>query len=90
MPNPRTGTITPKIGPAIKELKQCKISFKNDNFGNIHVVIGKASFDQAKLKENFDSFLKALRAVKPEKLKGSFIQALYLSSSMGPSVKVAL
>lgn len=90
MPNPKTGTITPKVGQTVKELKQGKISFKNDTFGNIHVVIGKASFDQAKLKENFEAFLKALRQAKPEKLKGSYIQTLYLTSSMGPAVKVSL
>jgi large subunit ribosomal protein L1 len=91
MPNPKTGTITTKVTQTITELKQGKISFKNDSFGNIHVIIGKVSFTPEQLKENYEAFVTALKAAKPEaKLKANYLQALYLSTSMGPSVKVSL
>ncbi len=90
MPNPKTGTITTKVGQTVTELKAGKISFKNDSFGNVHVVIGKVSFDAAKINDNFEAFVKALKSVKPEKLKGVYIKSVYLTSSMGPSVKVSL
>ncbi|MFH0874029.1 MAG: 50S ribosomal protein L1 [Candidatus Komeilibacteria bacterium] len=90
MPNPKTGTITTKVGQTVTELKAGKISFKNDSFGNVHVVIGKVSFDPAKLTENFEAFAKALKSVKPEKMKGIYIKGIYLTSSMGPAIKVSL
>ncbi len=90
MPNPKTGTITLKIGQTVKELKQGKVAFKNDNYGNLHVVIGKVSFDDVKLKENFTIFVDAVKQAKPEKIKGVFLKGIYLSSSMGPSVKITL
>jgi len=89
MPNPKTGTISPKITQIIQELKAGKVAFKNDNFGNIHVVIGRISFEDNKLKENFQALMEVLKKSKPEKIKGTFIRSLYLTSSMGPSVKVA-
>ncbi len=91
MPNPKTGTITTKVTQTITELKQGKISFKNDSFGNIHVIIGKVSFTPEQLKQNFEAFVAALKAAKPEaKLKANYLQAVYLTTSMGPSVKVSL
>lgn len=90
MPNPKTGTISPKVGEMVKELKQGKLAFKNDGFGNLHVMLGKLSFEPAKLKENFEAFVNELKKNKPEKLKGVFIKGAYLASSMGPSVKVTI
>lgn len=90
MPNPKTGTITVKVGQTVKELKQGKVAYKNDNYGNLHVVIGKVSFDDQKLKENFTTFVDSVKQAKPEKIKGVFLKGIYLSSSMGPSVKITL
>lgn len=90
MPNPKTSTIGPDLKKMIGELKTGKVSFKNDNTSNVHMLIGKVSFDDNKLVENFTTFLSALKRTKPQTLKGNFIKALYLTSSMGPSVKVSM
>lgn len=90
MPNPKTGTIGPDLAKMIGELKKGKVSYKNDAGSNIHLSIGKTSFDEAKLVENFETFLDSLKKAKPQTLKGTFIKTLYLTSSMGPSIKVAI
>lgn len=88
MPNPKTGTVGPDVKKMINELKGGKVAFKNDDTSNIHQIIGKVSFDEAKLKENFVAFMETLRKIKPSSVKGSYIKGLYLTSSMGPSIKV--
>ena len=88
MPNPKTGTISPDLKKMIGELKKGKISFKNDSTSNVHLIVGKVSFDEAKLLENFTTFMDSLKKSKPQTLKGTFIKSLHLSSSMGPSVPV--
>jgi len=88
MPSPKTETVGPNVKKMIDELKKGKSSFKNDDGANIHQVIGKVSFDNAKLKENFESFMEALKKVKPQGSKGTYVKAIYLTSAMGPSVKV--
>jgi len=88
MPNPKTGTISPDLSKMIGELKKGKISYKNDTTSNIHLSIGKVSFDEAKLVENFESFLDSLKKAKPSTVKATFIKTLFISSSMGPSIKV--
>jgi len=88
MPSPKTGTITPDPAAVIKELKQGKMSFKNDTSGNLHIVCGKVSFDDKKLIANIEALLDLIKKIKPESLKGTFIKGVHLSSSMGPSVKV--
>lgn len=90
MPNPKTETVGPDVKKMITELKKGKATFKNDDTGNIHLAIGKASFDDAKLIENFLAFTDALRRAKPSSAKGSYIKHLYLTSSMGPSIKVSI
>lgn len=90
MPNPKTGTVDSDIAKVIKEMKAGKIAFKNDDTSNVHQIIGKVSFTEAQLKENFETFLSALKKVKPTSAKGIYIKSLYLTSSMGPSVKVAI
>jgi len=90
MPNPKTGTVGPHVAKMIDELKKGKIAFKNDDGANIHQTIGKVSFDDAKLKENITTFTDALRKAKPKTAKGTYIKTVYLTSSMGPSVKVEL
>jgi len=90
MPNPKTGTVTPDPVKAIIELKKGKVNFKNDDGGNVHQSIGKISFSNAQLEENFNAFLEALRKAKPESTKKTFIQAVYVTTTMGPSIQIQL
>ncbi len=90
MPSPKNETVTPNPGKAIEELKKGKISFKNDDTGNIHVVIGKVSFDSKKLLENYETLLETIKKVKPTSAKGTYIKNISISSSMGPGIKVAV
>jgi len=90
MPSPKTETVTDKIKDAVEMLKKGKLSFKNDNGANVHQVIGKLSFDAAKLKENYESFFDALTKAKPTGVKGKYIISASICSTMGPGVKVNL
>lgn len=90
MPSPKNDTVTPTPAKAIAELKKGKISFKNDDTGNLHAVIGKVSFEDAKLTENFKVILDTLKKMKPNSAKGVFIQGITIASSMSPGVKVSL
>ena len=88
MPNPKTETVRPSIKKMIEELKKGKVTFKNDDGGNVHQAMGKISFGEEKLKENITAFLEALKKAKPATAKGSFINSLTLCSSMGPAIKI--
>ena len=90
MPSPKNDTITPNPVKAIEELKKGKISYKNDNTGNVHAVIGRVSFDEQKLLENYGALLDNLKKAKPAATKGVFIKGISFSSSMSPGVKVSL
>lgn len=90
MPNPKSGTIGPDVKKMVEELKKGKISYKNDAGSNIHLTIGKVSFEEAKLLENFQIFLDSLKKSKPTTIKGTFIKSMFLTSSMGPSIKVSI
>ena len=90
MPNPKTGTVDKNIKKIIEEIKKGKAAFKNDDCSNVHQVIGKVSFDAKKLEENLVAFLEALRKAKPQSSKGTYIKGIFLTSSMGPSVKVVV
>lgn len=90
MPNPKTDTVDKNVAKMIEALKKGKAAFKNDDQGNIHQLIGKVSFDTKNLKENVESFVEALRKAKPTGSKGTYIKVAYLSSSMGPSIKVVV
>ncbi len=72
----------------IEEIKKGKESFKNDDSANLHLAVGKVSFDDQKLIENIQEFIEAVKKVKPSSLKGNYIKNISLSSSMGPSLKV--
>lgn len=89
MPNPKTDTVGPQISKLITEHKRGKLTFKNDDAGNVHVAIGRVSFTEAALKENLAAFLEALKRAKPGSAKGIFIQNLVLATSMGPAIKIS-
>ncbi len=89
MPSPKNETVTPNPAKAVKELKKGKVSFKNDDTGNLHIVIGKTSFEPLKLVENFQTVLEAVKKAKPTKAKGAYVKNITISSSMGPGIKVA-
>lgn len=89
MPNPKTETVTTNVTKTIKELKSgSKISFRADDGGNIHQLIGKMSFSKENLEKNFETFLEAVKKAKPDTIKGTFIKNLTLCSTMGPAIKV--
>lgn len=88
MPSPKTDTVTTDIVGVIGELKKGKENFKNDNSGNIHQVIGKVSFEQSQLEENFKAFIVAVAAQKNEAHKGPLVTGVSMCSTMGPSIKV--
>lgn len=89
MPSPKTGTVTADISKAIKDIRGGKVDVKNDETGNIHQIIGKASFDSKKLEENFQAFIQAVRAAKPKGSKQEYISSVTISTSMGPGIRVS-
>lgn len=88
MPTPKNETVTPNPAKAVAELKKGKVSFKNDDTGNVHVAIGKISFDTAKLIENYNALLDAIKKAKPASSKGIYLKNISVSTTMGPGVKV--
>jgi large subunit ribosomal protein L1 len=90
MPNPKTGTVTFDLAKAVKEAKAGKIEYRVDKNSNLHVAVGKKSFDNPKLTENIKTLLSELIKARPSSLKGTYIKSLSLSSTMSPGVKIAL
>ena len=90
MPNPKLGTVTPNITQAISEQKAGKIEYRTDKAGNIHCPIGKSSFENQKLQENYQTLLDTLIRVKPAAAKGQYVKSITLSATMGPGVPVVL
>lgn len=90
LPNKKLGTVTEDVGTVVAELKKGKAFFKNDKYGLVHFAIGKVSFDQAKLHDNFMEFYKVLLSSKPAASKGIFIKKITVSSSMGVGFPVDL
>tara|TARA_B100001250_G_C19768570_1_gene775964 strand:- start:738 stop:1418 length:681 start_codon:yes stop_codon:yes gene_type:complete len=89
MPNPKSGTVTNDISKAVKELKAGKIEFRVEKQGIVHVGIGKLSFDENQIIENFDAIMSSIVKAKPISLKGRYIQKVSLSSTMGPGVRLS-
>ncbi len=88
MPSPKTGTVTKEVGKVVKELKMGRIEFKVDKTGNVHVPVGKVSFSEEALKENILSFFRELINAKPKTMKGTYIRQAFMSTTMGPSIKL--
>jgi len=88
MPNPKAGTVTEDIAGAIAEIQKGKVEFRNDKAGILHNLIGKVSFDAAKLEENIRVYLTAVNEMKPKAVKGTYLASVSLASSMGPGIKV--
>jgi large subunit ribosomal protein L1 len=88
MPNPKSGTVTTNIEAAVGEAKAGKVEYRVDQAGIIHLAIGKASFTPAKLQQNAEAVLASVRSARPASLKGIYIKSAYLSTTMGPSIKI--
>jgi len=90
MPNPRAGTVTPEVSKVVKEYKAGKVEFRNDSAGIVHVVVGKLSFDVAKLAENAQTMVDQIISMKPIACKGTYIRGLTISATMSPAVRVSV
>lgn len=90
MPNPKDGTVTTDIKKTIANLKKGMASYKNDDSGNVHLIVGKASFTEKDLLENIQSAIEAIKRAKSDTTKGTFILSTTLSSSMGPGIKLVI
>ncbi len=88
MPNPKTGTVTMDVKKAVTELKAGKVEYRVDKAGNLHVSLGKASFGPGKLKENFGSLMESVIKAKPASSKGQYLKGVFISCTMGPSVRL--
>ncbi|TAN23366.1 MAG: 50S ribosomal protein L1 [Actinomycetota bacterium] len=88
MPNPKTGTVTTDVGKAVTEFKGGRVEYRTDKVGNVHLPIGKVSFDNKSLLENFRAVIEELTRVKPASAKGRYFRSVALSSTMGPGVKI--
>ena len=89
MPNPKTGTVTMDVAKAVKETKAGKVTYRTDKEGNVHMTIGRVSCDDAQLVENFNAFYDLLVKIKPSTSKGVYMKNIVVSSTMGPSIKIA-
>jgi large subunit ribosomal protein L1 len=88
MPNPKTGTVTPDVAKAVNEIKGGKINFRVDKQANLHFVIGKASFDETKLAENYGAAIDEIMRAKPSSSKGRYLKKVVVSTTTGPGIQV--
>ena len=90
MPNPKTGTVTPDVKKAVEEVKKGKVEYRVDKNGNIHAILGKASFKAEDLKANYDVIFDTIRKAKPSAVKGAYIKNIAVTTTMGPGIKVLI
>jgi large subunit ribosomal protein L1 len=88
MPNPKTGTVTPNIAQAIHEIKAGKVEFRVDKFGILHLGVGRLSFTEQQLIENLVEFFRNVMRLKPNTAKGQYVRTVYLTSTMGPGIRL--
>ena len=88
MPNPKAGTVTMDVTKAVKDIKAGKIEYRLDKTNIIHVPLGKASFTEEQLSDNFQTLMGAINKAKPAALKGQYLRSITLTSTMGPGVKI--
>lgn len=88
MPNPKTGTVTPNPAKAVEDINKGMVTFRTDSYGNIHSIIGKVSFDEAKLSENLVYVVTTIAKLKPASVKGRFIDSITVCATMGPGIHV--
>ena len=88
MPNPKAGTVTPKVGQAVQELQAGKVEYRLDRTAVVHCSVGKTSFEDKQLVENITTLLDALMRAKPASAKGTYMKSLSLSSTMGPGIPI--
>lgn len=88
MPNPKTGTVTTNVKKAVEDINKGMIAYKNDSYGNIHTIIGKVSFDEKKLAENLSYVVTTVAKAKPTSVKGTFIDSITITSTMGPGIHI--
>ncbi|HEX3726124.1 MAG TPA: 50S ribosomal protein L1 [Pirellulales bacterium] len=89
MPSPRAGTVTPEIGKTVREYKAGKVEFRTDAGGIVHAVVGKLSFEPAKLAENIQTFIHQILNMKPHSVKGQYVKSISVSATMSPAVHIA-
>ena len=90
MPNPKTGTVTPNVANAINDIKKGKVEYRVDKEGNINVMIGKCSFTDEQLAENYKALYDTISKARPAAVKGAFIKGITMSNTMGPGIKVTI
>lgn len=90
MPSPKAGTVTPDIANAVREYAAGKVEFRNDAGGNVHTVVGKLSFDNAKLADNINAMIAQIRKMKPQTSKGQYMRKVVVKASMTPAVQLAI
>jgi large subunit ribosomal protein L1 len=88
MPNPKTGTVTVDIGKAVRDIKAGKLEYRVDRQGNVHMVIGKRSFDEQRLLENYQAVIDEILRAKPSAAKGRYVKSVTIASTMGPGIRI--
>lgn len=90
MPSPKSGTVTPKVVEAVGEFKAGKIEYRNDQFGNVHVPVGKLNFSAEDLALNVKAMVDHILAIRPQAVKGNYVRSMHLTSTMGPGLKLSV
>ena len=90
MPSPKSGTVTPEVAQAVQDYAAGKVEYRNDSGGNVHAVVGKIEFEPEKLEDNIRAFVDNIKRVKPSGAKGTYMERIFISATMSPSVQVEM